>query len=228
MNDEVHDRFKDHRIARRDDRSLLLQQPGEHRWNLWCTIVIDDGGQIVVFGDFGPVVFGHCSRRMALAHRIAWLGLHEQADGYVCEKACIGMSDYRDALTVTTWETFEADVREAFKERRRELQLDARCGDSSEPDEAAVKKQQALTWDAFREALDCNAAELLENGEPLLALQELHEYLSELGYEDNWEWIGGVGKRPIPQIAMAHAALRRAHLLLEEEREYVERCARDS
>lgn len=198
---DPHASFTSHIITRRDERTLLLQEPGTG--NMWCTIAIDDHGQIVVFGDFGPMVFGY--HRGPLEGRIAWMGSRETADSYVIEKVSIGMSTFRRAMTVATAEDFEADVREAFRERVGEL--------DKYTTKDFQKKHEALTWEAFREELLSEELEMLEHT-ALPAQRELDNYLVELGFEDNWEWIGGLGERPIPAVGLAHAALRRAHLLL--------------
>ena len=169
---------------------------------MWCTIAIDDHGQIVVFGDFGPMVFGY--HRGPLETRIAWMGSKETADSYVVEKANIGMSHFRRAMTVATAEDFEADVRAAFKDRREELDEDARD---------YTRQCAGLTWDAFVVHL-CHDDIYFHEGESLIAQHALNDYLTELGHDHWWEWLSNPGERPIPEIGLAHAALRRAHLLL--------------
>ncbi len=193
-----HDVFREHVIKRQDERTLLLQNPKSS--NMWCTIAIDDHGQIVVFGDFGPIVFGCCVA--AFIHRIDWLGSHEEADSYVLGKARIGMSGLEAALTVSSAEAFEADVRQEFAQKLQDL------GDDHPPGPLRT----ALTWEEFQEHMDDD-----EMAEPSMywAQCALDEHLQALGYQDNWEWIGRTGKRPIPAIGLAHAALRRAHLLLK-------------
>lgn len=211
-----HEEFKDHQIARIDERSLYLEN---HvcGWNsLWCTIAIDDHGQIVVFGDFGPMVFGIC--RGSLEERIAWMGSHEEAYSYVIGKANIGMGNFRRAMTEVTAEDFEADAREAFGYRREEL-----CEDHEDYE----GDMEALTWESFEEKLGYDEKEMLE-WTAIPAQRALESYMLDLGHHDSWEWIGGLGERPIREVALAHAALRRAHLLLKAQREYVERCAKDS
>ena len=199
-----HHLFKDHQIKRQDGRSLLLQSPKTS--DMWCTIAIDDHGQIVVFGDFGPIVFGCCV--VPFIHRIEWLGSHEQADSYVMEKAGIGMSDLGSALTVSSAEAFEADVRAEFAEKLQDL------GDHHVPGPLRT----ALTWEAFRTHIDPDEMEILKWA-ALPAQRVLDDYVRDLGYIDNSEWIGSVGERPIPAIGLAHAALRRAHLLLKADEE---------
>ena len=197
-----HDAFRDHVIKRQDERSLLLQNPTSS--NMWCTIAIDDHGQIVVLGDFGPIVFGFCA--VPFIHRIDWLGSHEDVDEYVLGKARIGMSGLESALTVSSAEAFEADVRQEFAQKLQDL------GDDHPPGPLRT----ALTWEAFSTHIDPDEMEMLEWA-ALPAQRALDDYLGGLGYEDNSEWIGKVGQRPIPAIGHAHAALRRAHLLLKAD-----------
>ena len=207
---DPHNSFEHHVIARRDERSIYLQNnehAGSRLWsnNLWCTIAIDDHGQIVVFGtNPGPMVFG--IHRGTLEERIAWMGSHPEADSYVVEKANIGMSKFRRAMTVATAETFEADVREVFRDKMSGL---------FDPSEEYTRLAPALTWEAFEEQLGYEEIEMLEQS-AFPAQRALDQYLSELGYEDQWEWIGDIGERPVREVALAHAALRRAHLLIEE------------
>lgn len=200
-----HDVFREHVIKRQDERSILLQNPNNS--DMWCTIAIDDLGQIVVFGDFGPIVFGFCA--VPFAHRIGWLGSHEEADSYVLAKARIGMSNLRDALTVTSAESFEADVRQEFAVRLKALED---IGDEGASDSI----RDGLTWEAFGTYIDLGELEVLQ-WSALPAQRALYSYLEDLGYQDNWEWIGSLGERPIPSIGLAHAALRRAHLLLKAD-----------
>lgn len=216
-----HDAFTDHQITRRDQLSLELRNPANR--NLWCTITIDDGGGIVVFGDFGPIAFAYSDGR-TLEQRIGWMGSHEHVDSYVAEKVGIGMSDVRNGIKVATAEHFEADVRDALKDRREELDDE---GESFDKDDFEHKRA-ALTWEAFQTDWDWMLQE--EDYSPSIApaVRKLNGYLETLGYDDNWEWLDGLGERMIPQVGYAHAALRRAHLLLKADREYVDRCARDS
>lgn len=207
---DPHNSFEHHVIKRRDERSLLLQRPGREAPFLWCTIAIDDHGQIVVFGDFGPMVFG--THPGSLEERIAWMGSHPEVDSYVVEKANIGMSNFRRAMTVATAEDFEADVREIFAERVGELDDEGESFDK----EDFEQKRKALTWEAFEEQLLEDELEMIE-GTVVPAQQELDAYLTGLGSEDHWEWIGKIGCRPVREVGLAHAALRRAHVLLVDE-----------
>lgn len=197
-----HEEFKHHAIMSRDARSLELRNPKNS--NLWCTITIDHGLQIAVLGDFGPVVFGHCVAK-TLEGRIAWIGSHSQADSYICEKASIGMSNVRHGISESSFDYFKADVTRAF-ENERELLAD---GNAFTPAHA-----RNLTWDAFELASgitedDCSPC-------ATIARRKLLDYLESIDMADDaWEWIGGLGLRPMRDIALAHAALRRAHLLIE-------------
>lgn len=201
-----HDQFKDHKIRRNAAMSLLLKNPNSG--NMWCTIAIDDHGQIVVFGDFGPIVFGHCVA--PFEQRIEWLGSHADVDDYVLGKARIGMSGLQSALTVSSAEAFEADVRQEFKVRLEAL-------DDIGDEGRSGRIRAALTWESFQTRIDPDELEML-NCTVLPAQQSLDRYMDDLGYIENWEWIGKTGQRPIPAIFHAHAALRRAHLLLEADK----------
>lgn len=196
-----HDAFKDHEVTRHYGRSLELRNPKDS--NLWCTIAMDDGGGIVVFGDFGPIAFSY-SDRMNLTQRIAWIGSHEDVDSYVAEKVRHGMSDVSAGLKVATAEHFEADVRAAFEDRRNDID-----------DIGDVRGR--LTWEAFQDDWDWMLGEDDYSPSVAPAARKLDGYMQTLGYDDNWEWIDGLGERFIPQVGYAHAALRRAHLILQAE-----------
>lgn len=201
-----HEAFTEHKITRHGDMSLELRNPKNS--NLWCTIAIDDGGGIVVFGDFGPIAFAY-SDGSTLEQRIGWMGSHADVDSYVAEKVGIGMSDVREGLKVASAEHFEADVRAAFVDRRDELDLEF-----TNKYEEAMRR---LTWEAFQDDWDCMLAEDDYSPSIAPAARKLNGYMQSLGYDDNWEWIAGLGERFIPQVGYAHAALRRAHLLLKAD-----------
>lgn len=196
-----HDQFKDHKIKRQDERSLLLERPDDP--NMWCTIAIDDYGQIVVFGDFGPMVFGTCA--VPFTHRIEWLGSHEEVDDYVLQKARNGMSGFASALTKVTWEDFESDARQALADRLEQL-----------GDHTTGPLRTALTWEAFEPRIADGGLDRME-WSVFPAQRALHSYLDDLGYQGNWAWISKTGQRPISAVGLAHAALRRAHLLLKAD-----------
>jgi hypothetical protein len=197
-----HEAFAGHEIARIDERSLLLRDPACS--NLWCTIAIDDMGQIVVFGDFGPIVFAHS--RGSLRDRVAWIGSHGECDDYILCKAGQGMANVRRGMTVATLDDFEADAREALESRRSEL---------DENDDEYQMRCDRLTWEAADESMMLDESDADPSAES--AQRKLFEYLDAIDEgDDAWEWVGGLGERPIRDIALAHAALRRAHLLLEQ------------
>lgn len=186
--------FAKHQILRQGERCLELRDRADS--NNWMTISIDDGGQLLVWGDNCAVVFAYCETD-TLAQRIAWMGSHEFADTYVTGKARRGSPTQK--LTRAYPETFEADVREYFAEL-------------VESDEYTVHTDDMLTWDEF--ACSGDAIEALEHSS-VTAIWELGRYLVSIDCEQEIEDYHALGQRTTGDVERAHAALRRAwHLLL--------------
>lgn len=89
--------FAGHEIRECGDRRWLIQSrraDGSWEGNYATEIIVGRGAHILVHGDIDPCVFGDYSGNDGPAAVIAWMGRHE-FDGYVAEKASIGMGGRR-------------------------------------------------------------------------------------------------------------------------------------
>lgn len=174
----------------------LLRQPDTI--NLWCRVTAADR-LLRVSGDFDPVVFAYGDYNPRSC--VAWMGTHQIVDSYVLQKASIGTG--RDAVLEACVERCRKDLRDIVEEARRFAP-----SDEEETQHARYAAQEAL--DSYNE-YDGRA------GVHELTVTFQDAYNDACG-GGPYELPTRFGLKPARRLVLGHAAVRRLHLLLGEEK----------
>lgn len=199
--------FDDHEITRRDDMSIFLKRPDEGFF--WVTISTTDGGQLIVAGDVGPMVFAYGPK--GLLSKISWIGGTEDVGYYVAQKASIGMTPF-DVYRYSE-DAWEEDVRKMFND------LPKNFGDEGDAVHDRLKKE--LTWDKYldSEHVDHYLIDGIRDSN-VQVWGELEKFLNSHGIDDCNEVIGDAGKVLDDQVVLCWAAVRKAYQLLQADGAY--------
>lgn len=95
--------FEKHVITKQEDRRWLIQrlyEDGKPNWTYAAEIIALEGGGLYVGGDIYHIVFAYGPKE-PLA-RLQWIGLCDDVDYYVAQKARIGMGSEE---LVTEWDS---------------------------------------------------------------------------------------------------------------------------
>lgn len=178
-------------------RWSLLEQKPDGRWsgNLWCEIIVLAGGSVLVHGDFEPCIFAGFSGGSPRDH-IAWIGGHEDVS-YPASKASLGLGS-REYVEEIDEDVLRTELRE--------------IADDWENESGEKIPEEVL--EAIDDACDQIETEALQQFE----LQKLIMQLVEANVVDS-ERAASLGVVTSRRAIMAHAAIRRLHILLcERER----------
>ncbi len=174
-------------------------------WTCAVEIVCLSDCSIHVGGDYSPTVFAHGPQDAVT--RIHWMGTHEDIDGYVAEKASIGMGGRGESDGIVS--EYDAEVaiwhlNQQIEERKKYFED---CREDQPPDNDkviwALEYAKHGVYDGYH-----------------MMMHSLHS--ADLG-QDGYDWLfdgpGSTGIVTSGRLIWGHAAVRRlSQLLLAREK----------
>lgn len=212
--EQAREAFKDHVIRSRDARSWLCFKPytdekGGWHSTFWFEVIVLAGGELYVHGDISGVHFAHYGSHTNPEQVLRWMGGRASVDGYVMEKARIGMS-LPNAATITLEITDEGVWLDEALDYIESSILDTK-GLLAQVD------QEDLDLEPYRDQIPEWLMDMVGqvlDGDDLAEIFASNEFASGEAYEAGaLRW----GEVPSTRLIYAHEALRALVRLLDAE-----------
>lgn len=196
--------FKDHELIESSDRRWFIAkryEDGSLQGQYATEIISLRNGKLFVGGDIDNIVFGYYGNKDYHVGKVYWIGKHRSVDGYIKEKAGLGMHD-DGSIT----EEYRPDIaREDLNNLLQEVHQDYLDNDiDPSKSESFTKVKQAI------ERAIGNADE-----EDYMIRNLMEDTSGEL--PDLWESVGNIGKVCAVRVFYAWAACRRLCELLDKD-----------